>query len=63
MDGAEYTVIGVHEKAKGGFFGENGEDNQVAIPINDGAEPRYPQIDRFMVGVEGQAGAAQRGVR
>ena len=24
MDGAEYTVIGVYAKAKGGFFGENG---------------------------------------
>ena len=27
MDGAEYTVIGVFAKAKGGFFGENGMDN------------------------------------
>ena len=48
VDGAEYTVIGVHEKAKGGFFGENGEDNQISIPVNT-AMSRYPQIDRFMV--------------
>ena len=27
MDGAEYSVIGVYDKAKGGFFGENGQDN------------------------------------
>ena len=24
MDGAEYTIVGVFEKAKGGFLGENG---------------------------------------
>jgi putative ABC transport system permease protein len=48
VDGAEYTVVGVHEKAKGGFFGQNDEDNQISIPINT-ARSRYPQIDRFMI--------------
>ncbi len=55
MDGAEYTVIGVHEKAKGGFFGQNGEDNQIAIPIGT-ARSRYPQIDRFMVTAKAKPG-------
>ncbi len=32
MDGAEYTVVGVYAKAKGGFFGENGQDNDFVHP-------------------------------
>ncbi len=39
MDGAEYTVIGVYAKAKGGFFGENGQDNAVDDSAAHGAEP------------------------
>jgi putative ABC transport system permease protein len=31
MDGAEYTVAGVYAKAKGGFFGENGQDSEIVI--------------------------------
>jgi putative ABC transport system permease protein len=48
VDGAEYTVIGVLAEAKGGFLGENGIDNQIAIPLKT-ARLRYPQIDRFMI--------------
>ena len=48
VDGAEYTVIGVYAKAKGGFFGENGFDKQIVIPLRT-AESRYPQIDRYMI--------------
>jgi putative ABC transport system permease protein len=48
LDGAEYTVVGVHAKAKGGFFGQNGEDSEITIPFNT-AKSRYPQIDRVMV--------------
>lgn len=48
VDGAEYTVIGVLAKAKGGFLGENGIDNQITIPLKT-ARLRYPQLDRFMV--------------
>ena len=48
MDGAEYTIIGVLDKAKGGFFGENGLDNAVLIPLRT-AQTRYPQVDRFMI--------------
>jgi putative ABC transport system permease protein len=47
-DGAEYTVIGVLAKAKGGFLGENGMDNMMIIPLET-ARLRYPQIDRFMI--------------
>jgi putative ABC transport system permease protein len=48
MDGAEYTIIGVFAKAKGGFFGENGMDNAIALPLTT-ARSRYPQVDRFML--------------
>jgi putative ABC transport system permease protein len=48
VDGAEFTVLGVFAKAKGGFFGENGMDNQVVIPLRT-AEARYPQVDRYMI--------------
>ena len=33
IDGTEYTVVGVFEPAKGGFFGENGQDSQVTMPL------------------------------
>jgi putative ABC transport system permease protein len=58
MDGAEYTIIGVLDKAKGGFFGENGFDNAVLIPLRT-AETRYPQVDRFMITAKALPGKRQ----
>ena len=58
MDGAEYNVIGVYAKAKGGFFGENGQDNAIVIPLRT-AESRYPQIDRFMITAKAKPGKRQ----
>jgi putative ABC transport system permease protein len=55
MDGGEYTVIGVYAKAKGGFFGENGMDNAVDLPLHT-AEMRYPQVDRFMLTAKSKPG-------
>jgi putative ABC transport system permease protein len=55
MDGAEYSVVGVYDKAKGGFFGENGQDNAVVIPLRT-AESRYPQVDRFMITAKAKPG-------
>ncbi len=48
VDGAEYTVIGITQKAKGGFFGENGIDRQITIPLST-ARLRYPQLQRFYI--------------
>ena len=45
MDGAEYNIIGVYAKAKGGFFGENGQDNTIIIPLRT-AESRLEALDR-----------------
>jgi putative ABC transport system permease protein len=58
MDGAEYTVIGVYAKAKGGFFGENGEDNVFVIPLHT-AHARYPQVDRYMITAKAKTGMRQ----
>ena len=55
MDGAEYTVVGVYAKAKGGFFGENGQDNAIDMPLHT-AQTRYPQIDRFMITAKAKPG-------
>jgi len=55
MDGAEYTIAGVYAKAKGGFFGENGMDNAVDIPLRT-AQSRYPQVDRFMITAKARPG-------
>jgi putative ABC transport system permease protein len=58
MDGAEYTVIGVYSKAKGGFFGENSQDSEIDIPIHT-ARSRYPQVNRFMVIAQAKPGMRQ----
>ena len=58
MDGAEYIVIGVYAKAKGGFFGENGMDNAMDIPLHT-AESRYPQVNRFMITAKAKPGMRQ----
>lgn len=55
VDGAEYTVIGVFAQAKGGFFGENGLDRQITIPLET-ARLRYPQADNFFLTVEARTG-------
>jgi putative ABC transport system permease protein len=55
MDGAEYTVVGVYAKAKGGFFGENSMDNAVDMPLHTAAT-RYPQIDRYMITAKAKKG-------
>jgi putative ABC transport system permease protein len=47
MDGTEYTVIGVMEKAKGGFLGENQQDTEVDIPLKT-AMALYPNVDAWM---------------
>ena len=55
MDGAEFVVVGVYAKAKGGFFGENGMDNAFDIPLHT-AHARYPQIERFMITAKAKPG-------
>ncbi len=58
LDGAEFRVVGVYQKAKGGFFGQNGLDTQVAIPLET-AKLRYPQVDRFLITCKAKPGLRQ----
>jgi putative ABC transport system permease protein len=46
--GTEYVVLGVLTKAKGGFFGQNGIDTQIAIPYRT-ARTRFPTEDRLVL--------------
>ncbi|MDP9055615.1 MAG: ABC transporter permease [Acidobacteriota bacterium] len=55
MDGAEYMVVGVVEKAKGGFLGENQQDTQVDIPLRT-AVSRYPQVTAWMLTCKAKPG-------
>lgn len=55
IDGAEYLVVGVFAPAKGGFFGENGLDRQVTIPLET-ARLRYPQADNFFLTAKARPG-------
>jgi putative ABC transport system permease protein len=59
LDGAEYTVLGVFAKAKGGFFGENGLDRQITLPFRT-AHLRYPQLDRYLVTAKARPGLRQQ---
>ena len=58
IDGAEYIVIGVYAKAKGGFFGENGQDDVIVFPLRT-AQNRYPQVDNFFITAKALPGRRQ----
>jgi putative ABC transport system permease protein len=59
VDGAEYTVVGVFVKMKGGFFGQNPVDSQISIPFRT-ACARYPQVDRFTLTARARPGLRQQ---
>lgn len=46
--GTEFEVIGVFAKAKGGFFGENGQDYQIVAPLRT-LQIKFPNEDRFII--------------
>ncbi len=48
MDGAIYHVLGVFEKRKGSFFGENRQDNVVMIPLST-IQTRYPDAETIVL--------------
>ncbi len=59
VDGAEYTVLGVFAKAKGGFFGQNGVDTQITLPLRT-TQLRYPQLDLYFVTSKAYPGLRQQ---
>jgi len=61
IDGAPYTIIGIYAPAKGGFFGENGFDRQVLIPLQT-ARMRYPQSTNFFLTAKSKPGMREDAV-
>ncbi len=59
VDGAEYEVVGVFVKMKGGFFGQNPVDSQISIPFHT-ACIRYPQVDTFTQTARARPGLRQQ---
>jgi len=54
-DGVIYRVIGVFEKRKGSFYGENRQDNVVMIPVLT-AKARYPDVESIVLYVQALPG-------
>jgi putative ABC transport system permease protein len=55
MDGGIYKVLGVFEKRKGGFLGENRQDNVVMIPART-IQVRYPDADTVVLYCQAEPG-------
>jgi putative ABC transport system permease protein len=55
MDGAIYRVLGVFEKRKGGFLGENRQDNVVMIPLKT-IQTRYPDSETVILYCQAKTG-------
>jgi len=55
ISGESYTVVGELAKRRGGFFGENRQDNQISIPAG-AAERRFGVPDRVVLYVRAKAG-------
>jgi putative ABC transport system permease protein len=58
MDGAEYRVVGVYDKAKGGFFGQNDQDIAINMPLRTG-QIRYPQLNDYFITANARPGKRQ----
>jgi putative ABC transport system permease protein len=55
VDGALYQVLGVFEKRKGGFLGENRQDNVVMIPLKI-IRSRYPNAETVVLYCQARPG-------
>ncbi len=55
VNGSEYLVLGVFAQAKGGFFGENGLDRQISIPLET-ARLRYPKAENYFLTAQARPG-------
>ncbi|MGA2136861.1 MAG: ABC transporter permease [Bryobacteraceae bacterium] len=61
LDGGEFTVVGIFAPAKGGFFGENGLDRQIVMPLAT-ARIRYPQADNFFLTAQARHGQREEAI-
>lgn len=58
VDRAIYRVIGVFEKRKGSFFGENRQDSVVMIPVST-AKARYPAVETIVLYIQALPGGRE----
>lgn len=55
LAGETYTVVGQLQKRRGGFFGENRQDNQLNLPVNT-VRRRFGDPDRLVLYMRAQPG-------
>ena len=55
INGHPFTVVGVMKKRKGGFFGENEQDNTVSIPYNS-FHKMFPWEDKHFLLIQAKSG-------
>ena len=61
LSGKNFEVIGVLEKRKSGFFGENEEDRAIFIPFQT-AKKMFPQRDYMMIMMRARTGMLAEGL-
>ena len=61
LSGKTFEVIGVLEKRKSGFFGENEEDRAIFIPFET-AKKMFPQRDYMMIMMRARTGMLAEGL-
>ncbi len=55
LAGESYTVVGQLQKRRGGFFGENRQDNQLNLPVHT-VRRRFGDPDRLVLYMQAQPG-------
>ena len=55
LGGDTYTVVGVLEKRRGGFLGENRQDNVLSLPVTT-VRRRFGEPDRVVLYIQAQPG-------
>jgi putative ABC transport system permease protein len=61
VGGAEYLVIGVFALAKGSFFGENGLDLQILVPVTT-CKIRFPASNNWFLTVRAKPGMREQAI-
>lgn len=61
MNGQQWEVIGVIEKRKAGFFGENEEDRKIFMPLRT-ARKAAPQLDYILLIIKAKSDQVQTAV-
>ena len=61
LGGKNFEIIGVLEKRKSGFFGENEEDNAIFIPFETAAK-MFPQRNYMMLVMRARSGMLRAGL-